>query len=64
MGKYVFERQVDGNNQKNAILAPFIDCHNPSRTVSREPNIQTLNNAEQFSINVSFKTFYRTAKMR
>ena len=27
MGKYVFERYFDGNDQKNANLAPLIDCH-------------------------------------
>ena len=66
MGKYVFERHFDGTYQKNAILAPFIDCHDPGRTVSRELNIHSgsFNNAEQFSINVSFNTFYSKAKSR
>ena len=48
MGKYVFERHFDGNNQKNAILAPLIDCHDLDRTVSGGPNIHSgsFNNAE------------------
>ena len=42
------------------ILAPLIDCHVPGRNVSGEPNIHSdsFNNAEQFSIDVSFKTVY------
>ena len=61
MGKYVFERHFDGDNQKNAILAPLIDCHDPG-----EPNTHSgsFNNAEQFPINVSFNTFYSKAKNR
>ena len=59
-GEICFERHFDGEDQKNAILAPLIDCHDPGRTVSREPNIQggSFTNAEQFSIHVSFNTFY------
>ena len=59
MGKYVFERYFDGVDQNNAILAPLIDCHDPSRTVSRDPIIHSgpFNNAEQFFIDVSFNTF-------
>ena len=34
MGKYILERHFDGDDQKNAILAPLIDCHDPDRTVS------------------------------
>ena len=34
MGKYVFGRYFDGDDQKKAILAPFIDCHDPGRTFS------------------------------
>ena len=66
MGKYVFERHFDGYNQKNAIFAPLIDCHDPAGTVSREPNMHSgsFNNAEQFSINFPFNTFYSTAKSR
>ena len=33
-----FERHFDSDNQKNAILAPLIDSHDPGRTVLREPN--------------------------
>ena len=33
MGKYVFERPFDGDDQKNAILAPLIDCHDQIRTI-------------------------------
>ena len=63
MGKYVFERHFDGDDQKNAISSPLIDCHDPGKTVSREPNIQSgsFNHAEQFSINVSFTMFYSRA---
>ena len=38
MGKYVFEIHFDGDDQMDAILAPLIDCHNPAKTVSMEPN--------------------------
>ena len=31
----------DGGDQKNAILAPLIDCHDLDKTVSREPNIRS-----------------------
>ena len=50
MGKYVFERHFYDDDQKNAILAPLMECHDPGRTVSREPNIHSgsLNNAESF----------------
>ena len=34
MGKYVFDSYFDGDDKKNEILAPFIDCHDPVRTVS------------------------------
>ena len=66
MGKYVSERHCDGDDQMNVILVPLIDCHDPGRTVSREPNIHSgsFNNAEQFSIYVSFNTFYSKAKYR
>ena len=59
MRKCVFERNFDGYDQNNAILAPLIHFHDPSRTVSREPNIHSgiFNNAEQFSVEVSFNTF-------
>ena len=62
----VFERHFDSDDQKNAILGPLIDCHNPARTVSRESNIHSgsFNNADQFSIDVSFNTFDRTTKSR
>ena len=55
MGKYVFERHFDGDDEKNAILAPLIDCHDPGRNVSRESNTHSgsFNNAEQFSIDIS-----------
>ena len=39
MEKYVFGRHFDGDYQKNAFLDYLIDCHDPARTVSREPNI-------------------------
>ena len=59
-------RKYHGDDQKNAILAPLIDYHDPGRTVSREPNIHcdsgSFKNAEQFSIGVSFNTFYSKAK--
>ena len=44
----------------------IIDCHDPGRTVSWEQNMHSgsFNNAEQFSINVCFNTFYSTAKSR
>ena len=50
MGKYVFERYFDGDDQKNAIEAPLtrvIDWHDPGRIDSREPNIHSgsFNNA-------------------
>ena len=59
MGKCVFERHFDGDDQNNAILAPLIDCHDPSRSVSSEPNVHSgiFNSAKQFSIDVSFNTF-------
>ena len=39
-------------HQKNVILAPFIHCHDPGRTVSREPNIHSgsFNNAEHSTL--------------
>ena len=66
MGKYVFERHSDDGDQKNAILAPLYDCHDPGRTYLRESNIHcgSFNNAEQFSSDASFKTFYSIAKIR
>ena len=66
MGKYVFERHFDGADQKNTILAPLIDCHDPGRIVSGEPNIHNcpFDNAEQFSIDVTFNSFYIKAKSR
>ena len=66
MWKYVFERHFDGDDLKNAILAPLIDCHDLVGAVSREPNIHSgsFNNTEQFSIDVSFNTFYNPAKRR
>ena len=59
------ERHIDGDDQKNAILAPFDDCHDPDRSVSMEPNIHSgsFNNAEKFFIDVSFNMFYSTAKV-
>ena len=66
IGKDVFERHFDHDNQKNAILAPLIDYHDPGRNVSREPKIHSgsFHNTERFSINVSFNDFYRMAKSR
>ena len=47
-------------------MAPLIDCHDPDKTVSREPNMNSgsFNNAEKFLINVSFNTFFSTTKKR
>ena len=66
MGKYAFERDFDRDNQNNVILAPLIGCLDSGRTVSGEPNIHSssFNNAEQFSMHVSFNTFYSKAKSR
>ena len=66
MVKHVFERHFDGDDQNNLILAPLIDCHDPGRTVSREPNIHSgsFNTAEQFSIDVSSNTSFGIAKRR
>ena len=57
MGKYVCERHFDGDDQKNAILAPLIDCHDPGIIVSREPNIHSgsfnmLNSFPSMSLSV------------
>ena len=59
MGTHVLERHFDGDDQHNAILAPLIDCYEPSRTVSGKPNIHSgsFNNVEQFFIHVSDNTF-------
>ena len=71
MEKNVFERHFVGNDKKKAMLASLIECHDPGRTVSREPNIHSgsFNNAEQFSINVIMflsilNMFYSIAKSR
>ena len=66
MEKYVFERHIEGDDYKYAAMAPLLDFHDLGRTVYSEPNIRigSLNNAEQFSIDVSFSTFYSTAKSR
>ena len=66
MRKYVFERHFDGDDQTNAIFGPLMDCQDPGRIFSREPNIYSgsLNNAGEFSIDVSFNTFYTKAKSR
>ena len=65
-GETCFERHFDGDDHKIATLAPFIDCHDPGRTVSWEPNIHSglFNNAEQFSIDVSFKNVQQYSKNR
>ena len=60
MGKICFWETFWGENQKKASLAPLINCHDPGRTVSREPNILytvsgSFNNAEQFSIKCLFQ---------
>ena len=59
-----FERYFDGDDQKSAILTPLIDCHDPDRTFSGETNMHSgsFNNAEQFSIDVPFNTFYNKEK--
>ena len=66
MGKYVFERHFDGDDQKNAILAPLINCHDPGKTVSRGHQTYTVsgsfNNAEQIFIDVSSNKFYSTTE--
>ena len=64
--KYALERYFDVDDQNNAVLAHLVDCHDIGRTVSRKPNIHSgsLNNADPFSIDVSFNTFYSTAKRR
>ena len=66
MGKYVFERHFYGDDPKNEILAPLIDCHDPGRAVSWEPNAHSgsFNNAEQFSIDLSLNTLYSKAKSK
>ena len=63
--KYVFDRHFAGGDQKS-VMAPLIDCHDPGRAVSREPDMYSgsLNNVEQFSVHVSFNTFYSIAKSR
>ena len=47
--------RLDGDDQKNAILAPLTNCHDTDRVVSREQNTHSgsFNNSEQFSIDVS-----------
>ena len=40
--KYVFERQLDGDDQNNAILAPGMNCHDPGRFVAGETHIQSV----------------------
>ena len=64
MEKCVFERHFDDDDQN--ILAPLIYCHDPGRTVLREPNKHSgyFNNAEEFSIDVLLNTFNTTAKKR
>ena len=66
MEKCVFERHFNSDDRKNAVLSPLIDCYVTSRIVSREPNTHSgsFNNAEQFSIDVSFNTFYSITKNR
>ena len=66
MAKYLFERHFDGDDRKNAILAPLVDCHDQGRTVPGEQNKHncSFNNAEQCSMDVSFITFYSIAKSR
>ena len=34
MGKYVFERHFDDDDQKKTILAHLIHCHDPGTTVT------------------------------
>ena len=63
----MFSRAIfDSDDQKNEILAPLIDCDDPGRIVSGEPNIHIgcFNKTEQFSIDVSFNKFYSKAKSR
>ena len=65
MGKYVFERPSEGDDQKNTILATLIDCHDPGRIVPGESNIHScpFHNTEQFSIDVFFNSSYIKAKI-
>ena len=39
MGKYIFERHFDSDDQMNAILAPLIDCHDPGRIRERSGSV-------------------------
>ena len=39
--KWVFTSPLPSTTKNNAILALLIDCHDPGRTVSREPNIHS-----------------------
>ena len=60
MGKYDFERRFGGDDQKYAISAALIECHDLGRTVSSERNIHSVfyfNNAKQFSIDVETLSF-------
>ena len=55
----MFLRDILTATIKKCDFTTLIDCHDPGRTVSGKPNINsgTFNNAEQFSIDVSSKTF-------
>ena len=62
MGKYVFDRHFDGDDKKNEILAPFIDCHDPVRTNFRKPTIHigSLNIRDSFqSKSVSIRSIVK-----
>ena len=61
MGKYVFESHFAGDDQKNAILAPLMgqNCFRGTKYT-----LSSLDNAEQFSIDVSLNMFYSKAKSR
>ena len=62
--KWVFTSPLPSTTKNDAILALLIDCHDPGKTVSREPNIYSgsFNNAEQFPKDISFNYFYIKAK--
>ena len=42
MGKRFFERHFDSDDQKNVILAPLINCHDPVRKLFQGNQIYTV----------------------
>ena len=65
-GEICFERHFDGDNRKNALIAPLIDGKVQAELFHGEPNIHSgsFNNAKQFYINVFYNTFYSQAKKK